>query len=191
MRSRPRGPFVALLVVLATSVAGCGGSAGTGSVTGPLTRPGPPDLHGFLQLPVATPSSCPKTANGQTIGRRSPWAGHVDVSVFLARSASQRRRQQLAHLVSRNRLVAKVYQESQRQAFEEFQRLYTCWTSVSPSQTPASLRIVLVPTATIAGRDALVARLLREPVVDSISCDPVLPCTNVVHSPGSAPTSSS
>lgn len=72
--------------------------------------------------------------------------------------------------------------EGAAQAYAEFQRLYTCWAQVPRSQTPASYRVILKPTATITQRNALVARVLRQPAVDTVSCDPSLPCTSVVQS---------
>ena len=74
----------------------------------------------------------------------------------------------------------KVYFESQREAYEEFQRLYTCWTAVPKSQTPASYRVVLTPTATLLQRNNLVQRLVDLPSVDSVSCEPTVPCTNIL-----------
>jgi cell division protein FtsX len=82
--------------------------------------------------------------------------------------------------------VESIYYESQAEAYAEFQRLYTCWARVPRSQTPASYRVKLEPTATIAQRDALIGHLLRQPGVDTVSCDPSLPCTDVVRSAAAA-----
>jgi hypothetical protein len=158
-------------------LAGCGHSAGSSHASEVRTLP---DIQAFLREPVATPSSCPAT-DAQSTGRRSPWAGHVDVSVFLAPReppAWGRLRGYLEHVP----IVKVVYFESPTEAYQEFQRLYTCWAQVPRSQTPASFRVVLIPTATIGQRDALVARLLRRPEVDTVSCDPSLPCVDVVRS---------
>ncbi len=70
---------------------------------------------------------------------------------------------------------------TQHQAYEEFQRLYTCWTSVPKSQTPASYRVVLTPLATLLQRNDLVQRLVNKPGVDSVSCEPTVPCTQNVR----------
>lgn len=158
----------------ASSPATSGSSAGVASET-------PPDLAQFLQLPAATPSACPSNVSGSTDGRSSPWVGHIDLSVFVATSATSREATQLGKLLRANALVHKVYFESQRQAYKEFQRLYTCWAAVPASQTPASYRIVLTPIATFLERNALVQRLVNLPAVDSVVCEPTVPCTNIVR----------
>jgi hypothetical protein len=158
-------------------LAGCGHASGGSRSAEVRTLP---DIQAFLRDPVATPSSCPAT-DAQSTGLRSPWAGHVDVSVFLTRRESPawwRLGRYLEHVP----IVKAVYFESPKEAYQEFQRLYTCWAQVPRSQTPASFRVVLIPTATIGQRDALVARLLRRPEVDTVSCDPSLPCVDVVRS---------
>jgi hypothetical protein len=157
-------------------LAGCGGSsAGPAPDTLPSNRPAP-NLSAFLNLPVATPSACPSGTNATTVGRSSPWAGTVDVSVFLSPKLSARRQQRIGRVVRRDPLVRTTYFESAKQAYEEFERLYTCWTEVPRSQTPASYRLVLVPTSTLGSRDSLVRRLVTQPGVDSVSCAPALPC---------------
>lgn len=139
---------------------------------------GHPDLTGFLALPVATPSACPANVNGTTAGRRSPWVGTVDVSVFLKANASlSRLHEQVAALPD----VAVVFDETSAQAYAEFQRLYTCSAGVPASAVHASLRIV-VATLDLAKRDALVKRLLGLPGVETVSCDPSAPCVDVVTS---------
>jgi hypothetical protein len=163
------------VVALGLLAAGCGG--GASSPTAPLVAPAAPDLAGFLRLPVATPSACPSTANGATVGRRSPWVGHVDLSVFLSPAVTTHETLKLGNDLRADPAVRTVYFESAKQAYEEFQRLYTCWSEVPRSQTPASYRVVLVPTTTLAVRDSLVRRLARRHDVDSVSCDPALPCT--------------
>jgi hypothetical protein len=72
--------------------------------------------------------------------------------------------------------VVTTYFESAEQAYQEFQRLYTCWSAVARSQTPASYRMVLVATSTLGSRDSLVRRLVSLPGVASVSCAPALPC---------------
>jgi hypothetical protein len=185
-----RRRLVALVAPLAflALAAGCGGSSGAATDPLPSTSDAgaPPDLAQFLQLPPATPSACPSTVSGSTDGRSSPWVGQVDLSVFIATSASPATATKLGVGLRAEPLVARVYFESRRQAFEEFQRLYTCWASVPRSQTPASYRVILVPTATLLQRNALVARLVNQPGVDSVVCAPAIPCTSIQRtSPGS------
>jgi hypothetical protein len=171
---------LALLIAALAVTAGCGG--GSSAPTTPVVTPGAPDLAKFLTLPVATPSACPHSANGATVGRRSPWVGHVDVSVFLSPQASTHETLKLGNDLRSDPLIRTTYFESARQAYLEFQRLYTCWAAVPRSQTPASYRLVLQPTATIGARDALVARLAKRGYVDSVSCDPSLPCVSALPS---------
>jgi hypothetical protein len=178
--SRPAS--VALRLALAATVValgGCGGGSASPASVQPIVPGGPPHLARFLRLPVATPSACPTTENGTTVGRNSPWVGHVDLSLYIKRTASPRQVAALGRQLRGTAIVDRVYFETRKQAYEEFQRLYTCWTSVSRSQTPPSYRVILIPTATIANRDALVAKLLAEPGVDSVACNPVVPCTDV------------
>ena len=137
---------------------------------------GHPDLAGFLRLPVASPSSCPANVNGTTAGRRSPWVGTVDVSVFLTATAPLDR---LHATVAALPDVAAVFDETSAQAYAEFQRLYTCSAGVPPSAVHASLRLVLA-TLDLTQRDALVRRLLHLPGVETVSCDPSAPCVDVV-----------
>lgn len=168
-------------IAAAIVVGGCSGGSSTPTPptdAGTITSRPAPDLSAFLSLPRATPSACPTTQNGTTIGRSSPWVGTVDVSVFLTPTATRQQRLALRHQLRTDPLVAHVYFESQQQAYQEFQRLYTCWTSVPRSQTPASYRLVLTGKATLATRDLLVARLAKQPAVDSVSCDPAVPCVN-------------
>jgi hypothetical protein len=108
--------------------------------------------------------------------------GHVDFSIFLKPSASTAVIHQVGAVLKKAAIVERTYFESSAQAYQEFQRLYTCWAAVPSSQTPASYRVVMLPTATIGQRDSLVARMLHEPGVDTASCDPSLPCTDVVRS---------
>jgi FtsX extracellular domain len=174
--------YLLILIACVALAAGCGGSSGAADPLPTAATAGtPPDLAKFLQLPVATPSACPSNVSGSTDGRSSPWVGHVDVSVFIATTATGRQIAKLEKSLRAAAVVHKVYFESQREAYEEFQRLYTCWTSVPESQTPASYRIVLTPIATLLERNALVARLVNEPGVDSVSCDPEVPCTQYVR----------
>ncbi len=164
-------------IALISSVAiGCGHS------TKPPAVRTPPDLAAFLRQPVATPSACAATDRGAASGLRSPWAGHVDFSVFLTTGAPAATVPRIQRLIEHQAIVAKIYYEGPDEAYAEFQRLYTCWSRVPRSQTPASLRVVLVPTATIGQRNDLVARLVRQPGVDTVSCDPSLPCTALVRS---------
>ena len=138
---------------------------------------GHPDLAGFLALPVATPSTCSPDVNGTTAGRRSPWVGTVDVSVFLKADA------QLAQVhdeVAAIPDVAVVFDETSEQAYAEFQRLYTCSAGVPSSAVHASLRLVLT-TLDLGRRDALVKQLLKLPGVETVSCDPSAPCVDVVR----------
>lgn len=164
-------------------VAACGSS---GSVdTPPTAAPGvgglgsAPDIAKFLRLPVATPSACPSDQNGTTIGRASPWVGHVDLSVFLSTSISGPQNARISRTLHGDALVRTIYYESRSEAYAEFQRLYTCWASVPRSQTPASYRVVLVSTVTLQQRNDLVQRLVNLDGVDSVSCDPDVPCTNI------------
>ncbi|HWB67074.1 MAG TPA: permease-like cell division protein FtsX [Mycobacteriales bacterium] len=161
-------------------LAACGGGGSSPSAA-PAPRT-PPDLQAFLRLPVATPSACPRDQNGTTVNRVSPWVGHVDVSVFLRPSASRRATATVGRQLRQSPLVQTAYFESRAQAYREFQRLYTCWTRVDRSQTPASYRLVLLPTVTTRQRNDFVVRLLHRPDIDSVTCDPSAPCVDVVRS---------
>jgi hypothetical protein len=162
-------PVVVLAVVLATVVVtgACGGSR-------PPTRHAP-DLQAFLRLPVATPTACHGSVSGSTAGRRSPWVGTVDVSVFVETSATPADLEQLGRQLRAYPEVGTVYFESAAQAYAEFQRLYTCSADVHPSAVPASYRLVLRAVKR-PQRDALVARIRGLPTVSSVSCDPSSPC---------------
>ncbi|MGN6474967.1 MAG: permease-like cell division protein FtsX [Mycobacteriales bacterium] len=175
----------ATLALLTAAVAGCGHTGAT-----PSSRAGVrtmPDIAAFLRQPVATPSVCPTGQSGSASGRRSPWAGHIDFSVFLTVGAPAATVPRISRLMTHSPRVQTIYYEGPAQAYAEFQRLYTCWAQVPRSQTPASYRVILKPTVTIAERNTLVARLLRQPGVDTVSCDPSLPCTSVVQSAATSP----
>jgi hypothetical protein len=172
----------AAVTALVGLLAGCGSASVPGAPSGLRT---PPNLAAFLRQPVATPSVC-TTQPAAGTGRTSPWQGTVDVSVFLRRGATPRAVKQLGDTLRNAAVVQRVYFESSDEAYREFQRLYTCSASVSKAQTPASYRVVLLPTATIGQRNALVAKTLRNPAVDSASCDPALPCVDVVRSASAA-----
>jgi hypothetical protein len=157
-------------------LAACSG-AGSADPAGPASRL-PPDLAGFLRLPVATPSACPSGDNGTTVGRRSPWVGHVDVSVFLDDHAKQRAITRIRAALAGETAVRTIYVESKAEAYAEFQRLYTCSAALTPAQLPASLRLVL-HAVTQPQRDDLVRRIYTLPGVATVSCDPSNPCVNV------------
>ena len=163
----------ALGALLVLALVACGG----GKTPAPTTRT-PPDLAAFLRLPIATPSMCPASLNGTTKGRRSPWVGHVDISVYVAASATPAQVTALGNSLSTQPEVAHVYRETKSQAYAEFQRLYTCSASVPRSAVPASYRLVLHDVDRSA-RDALVRRIYALAGVESVSCDPVSPCVNV------------
>lgn len=169
----PPARLSALGALLAFLLAACGG----GSHPASTTRT-PPDLAAFLRLPIATPSACPASVNGTTNGRRSPWVGHVDVSVYVAPSATPGQTAALGESLSGRSEVAHVYRETKSQAFAEFQRLYTCSAGVPRSAVPASYRLVLQPIKQSA-RDDLVRWIYRLAGVESVSCDPSNPCVNV------------
>lgn len=164
-------------VALLGLLSGCSGGSSPAPPTGP--RPAP-DLAAFLRLPVASPSSCPADANGETVGRRSPWVGTVDVSVFVADHTPAREVTALRRHLAALPHVRHVYFESQAQAYAEFQRLYTCSARLRPGTLPASYRLVLGPV-TRPERDALVRAAAALPGVGSISCDPASPCVNVTR----------
>jgi cell division protein FtsX len=132
-------------------------------------------LAAFLRLPVATPSACAGKVSGSTAGRRSPWVGNVDVSVFLEASATPAQVSALGTQLRAMPEVSTVYYESAEQAYAEFQRLYTCSADVPRSAVPASYRLVLKAVKR-PQRDDLVNRLRGLPGVSSVSCDPSSPC---------------
>jgi len=134
-----------------------------------------PDLAAFLRQPVATPTACGQKVSGATAGRRSPWVGNVDVSVFLEPSATAAQVSTLGNELRAMPQVRTVYFESADQAYAEFQRLYTCSADVARSAVPASYRLVLRAVKR-PERDDLVARLRGLPGVASVSCDPSSPC---------------
>ena len=134
-----------------------------------------PDLTAFLRLPVATPSACGHKVSGATAGRRSPWAGNIDVSVFLEPSATAAQVSALGDQLRAMPQVRTVYFESAEQAYAEFQRLYTCSADVPRDAVPASYRLVLTALKR-PQRDALVTELRGLPAVSSVSCDPSSPC---------------
>jgi FtsX extracellular domain len=161
--------LVALLVVVLT--AACSGTPST------ATHRSAPDLAGFLRQPAATPTTCPSGVTGSASGRRSPWVGHVDVSVFVATTARPAAVKDLGDRLRRTPSVAQVYFETAAQAFAEYARLYTCSAQVPRSAVPASYRLVL-DTISHSQRDALVREIVRMPEVQDVSCDPSDPCTN-------------
>src|SRR5581483_4432580 len=79
---------VATATVLAAITVASGCSSGRPAPAAASDVHGHPDLAAFLRLPVASPSACPPNVNGATAGRRSPWVGTVDVSVFVQSDAS-------------------------------------------------------------------------------------------------------
>jgi len=160
----------AALTALITLVAAC-----SGTPSAPAHRT-PPDLAGFLRQPVATPTTCPSGVSGSASGRRSPWVGHVDVSVFLA-PMSRSQLNSLGDRLRRTPHVRQVYFESAADAYAEYQRLYTCSGGVPRSAVPASYRLVLGPT-THSQRDAMVRLIVRMPGVHAVSCDPSDPCVS-------------
>src|SRR4051812_5390419 len=159
--------------------AGCSG----GSSAPTTVAHTPPDLAGFLRLPVATPTACPDGANGTTVGRHSPWVGHVDVSVFLDDKATATTIRRLGDDLRAADGVRTVYYESRAQAFAEFARLYTCSADYPRATIPASYRIVL-GQITHTRRDALLRSIVRMPGVSELSCDPSDPCTAVARPGG-------
>lgn len=136
---------------------------------------------------MARPASCPASRNGTASGRVSPWTSHVDVSIFLRTRDSAATVRSLGHRLRDEPSVLRVYFESQREAHEEFARLYTCSDSVPLSATPSSYRVVLRPGTTTATRNALVSSLLADPAVQTESCDPSNPCVALLTSPSSSP----
>jgi hypothetical protein len=165
---------LALVVAAAVGAAGCGGGGQLRATHGQ------PDLADFLRRPVATPSVCPADVNGTTAGRRSPWVGTVDVSVFLEPGAGATGIADLGRRLRATPVVRTVYFESQPQAYAEFQRLYTCSSRVPAGQVPASYRLVLTPHTGLGTRDELVRKILAMTGVATVSCDPSSPCVDVV-----------
>jgi hypothetical protein len=177
-----------MAIVVSAFAAGCSSSPRPSPPARNATH-GHPDLAGFLRLPVASPASCPPNVNGTTTGRRSPWVGAVDVSVFTRAGTSDSALDGLRRTVSALPDVSAVFVETSAQAYAEFQRLYTCSAGVSPADLHASLRLVLAPVD-LGRRDALVRRLLALPGVDTVSCDPSAPCVDVVRSASASPAGS-
>jgi FtsX extracellular domain len=174
-----RSVAVAMTALAVLSAAACSGGS-----SAPTSRPRtPPDLAGFLKLPVATPTACPADANGTTVGRRSPWVGHVDVSVYLDEHAKPAVVRRVGVDLRRLAGVRTVYSESHRQAVAEFQRLYTCSADFPQDTIPASYRLVLGDLTHI-DRDGLLRRIVRMPGVGEVSCDPSDPCTNISRTGG-------
>lgn len=169
------------LVSLVLVTAGCGGSS-PGNSSALSRAHGKPNLENLLAQPVASPSVCPSNRNGTSSGRASPWVGTVDVSVYLKNSDSARAITAMGARLRHDPLVAKVYFESRHEAYQEFERLYTCSASVKPGSLPASYRLVLRSGVTIGQRNALVARLQRSAPVTLVACDPSAPCVDVVRS---------
>jgi cell division protein FtsX len=147
----------------------CGGGS-------PAAKRQTPDLAAFLRLPVATPTACGNKVSGATAGRRSPWVGNVDISVFVEPSASPGQVSSLGDQLRAMTGVRTVYFESADQAFQEFQRLYTCSADVPRSAVPASYRLVLASGVKRQQRDDLVTRVRGLTAVSSVSCDPSSPC---------------
>lgn len=136
----------------------------------------PPDLAGFLRQPVATPTACPSGVAAAASGRRSPWVGHVDISVFVASAARPSAVTALGDRLRHTPGVAQVYFESSAQAHAEYARLYTCSAQVPESEVPASYRLVLATGVTHSRRDDLVREIVRMPGVSDVACDPSDPC---------------
>src|SRR4051794_22651872 len=101
---------------MAPGVGACSGSSA------PVTRPAP-DLAPLLRQPIATPSMCSGQVSGSTSGRRSPWVGTVDVSVFLTPSLPDPQVRALGDRLRADAAVRTVYFESAAEAYAEFQRL--------------------------------------------------------------------
>jgi hypothetical protein len=177
-RPRRLAARAATLAVALLAAAGCAHARPTTTPT-PTARPAP-DLRAFLHLPVASPSSCPPNVSGSTSGRRSPWVGRTDVSVYVDDAASAAAVRRLGRRLHALPAVRAVYFESKAQAYAEFQRLYTCSAQVPRSAVPASYRLVLAPVQQ-AQRDDLVRRIEGLPAVASVSCDPSNPCVDVTR----------
>ena len=100
------------------------------------------------------------------------------MSVFVADDASPQVVSTLGPILRGEPHVVRVYRETKRQAYAEFQRLYTCSAQVPHSALPASYRLIL-DEVTTSERNSLVQRIYEIPGVRSVSCDPSSPCTNV------------
>jgi hypothetical protein len=155
-------------------LAGCGGSSAPAVVP-----PSPIPIRQFLQLPVATPSSCAADQHGSASGRLSPWAGVADISIFLRRQVTAGQQRELLGFLDRNPVVDHAIFESKAEAYAEYQRLYTCSALIPPGALPASYRVVLGSQVSLAARNALIGRLYRLPGIAMISCDPSAPCTGI------------
>lgn len=129
---------------------------------------------------MATPTACPSGVAAAASGRRSPWVGHVDVSVFVASSARPAEVTALGDRLRTTDHVAQVYFESATQAHAEYARLYTCSAQVAAAEVPASYRLVLKPGLTHTQRDALVRQIAQLPGAGDVSCDPSDPCVTAV-----------
>jgi len=176
---RPGVVATATVVAALTALSGCSSHPATPASNAVHGRP---DLAAFLRLPVASPSTCPANVNGTTAGRRSPWVGTVDVSVFLDGGTSDRELDALRRTAAALPDVAAVFVETSAQAYAEFQRLYTCSARVRPDQVPASYRLVLSPGLSLITRDDLVRKIKQLAGVDTVSCDPATPCVDVAGS---------
>ena len=178
VRPRLRGPRLrragaALLLALPAGLAtACSGGSSAPAAT---TRT-PPDLAGFLRQPVATPTACPSGVSGAASGRRSPWVGHVDVSVYVDPAARPAVVRSLGDRLRDHAHVRTVYVESAAEAYAEYQRLYTCSARVPRAAIPASYRLVLEQVGH-GDRDALVREIAHLTGVRSVACDPSDPCT--------------
>jgi hypothetical protein len=183
----------ALLCLIATTIAvtvtGCGGGSSASDPNPSVVGSAAPNFNAFLRLPVATPSVCPSNVSGSTDGRTSVWAGRVDMSVFMSPTASTSATLAIGNTLRGDSRVQTIYYESKKQAYEEFARLYTCWAAVPRSQTPASYRVDLKSTVSLAERNDLVTTISRLPDVDTVACNPVVPCITELPSPTPSPSS--
>jgi hypothetical protein len=182
-----------LLVLTAAAIAltlsGCGGGSSASDPNPSVVSSAAPNFQAFLREPVATPSACPSNVSGTTDGRTSVWAGRVDLSVFVSPTASAAATRAIGTALRADSRVKTIYFETKQQAFEEFQRLYTCWAGVPRSATPASYRVDLDSTVSLAERNALVTTISRLPDVDTVACNPVVPCITELPSPTPSPSS--
>jgi hypothetical protein len=60
---------------------------------------------------------------------------------------------------------------------------------VPQSQTPASYRVDLKTTVSLTERNDLVTTISRLPDVDTVACNPVVPCITELPSATPSPTS--
>jgi FtsX extracellular domain len=178
---------VATLVVVTLTAVACSSSSSSGAKSKPLIQP--PNIQALLRLPVATPSVCPSNVNGTTIGRASPWE-YTDISLYMTPHASTKDNLVVTRELKTSPYVTAIYFETARQAYAEFQHLYTCWAAVPRSQTPSSYRVNLKTTTQISQRNALVEQLLTLPGVDTITCPAVESCVSVVEGQTTDGTSS-